>query len=104
MIEMYHGEESGHLIIFVNGDIIQIEFNQKEAKSYNFLIENQLIELAIQSENGSYSYEVTPQRPPAVEDVEKTFDKHFWIPLIFFLVILNLAFYLIKYKYFPDSG
>jgi len=94
---MYHGEESGHLIIFVNGQIIQIEFNQTDEKIFSFIIDSQVIELAINKENGQYSYEVTPQRPPTVVDVEKTFDKHFWIPLIFFLVILNLAFYLIKY-------
>ncbi len=98
-IEMYHGDESGHLILFVNGQIIQIEFNQKETKKFSFVIDSQVIELAIKAENGLYDYTLTPQRPPAVEDVEKTFDKHFWIPLIFFLLILNLAFYLIKNVY-----
>ncbi len=101
---MYHGEESGHLIIFVNGEIIQISFKQLETKNYTFMIENQLIELGISEENGQFSYEVIPQLPKSVEDVEKTFDKHFWIPLIFLLVILNLAFYFVKHKFFPGLG
>jgi len=101
---MYHGDDSGHLIIFVNGQIVQISFEEKETKNHNFLIESQLLELAIKHENDEYSYTVTPQRPPAVGEEEKTFDKHFWIPLIFLLVIINLAFYLIKYKYLTDLG
>ena len=95
---MYHGEESGHLILFVNGNIIQIAFVQLEEKTYNFLVENQLIELAINPKESSFEYVLTPQRPQGQEDVERTFDKHFWIPLILLLVILNLAFYFLKYK------
>jgi len=96
---MYHGEESGHFILFVNGNIIQIDFKQLEEKTYNFLIENQLIELLISPEEMGFEYVLTPQRPPGTQDVEeRTFDKHFWIPLILILVILNLVFYLYKYK------
>ena len=97
MIEMYHGEDSGHLILFVNGQIIQINFNQKETKTYNFFIERQLIEFEIEKADSGYSYTMTPQRPPPVGEQEQTFHKHFWIPLILILVILNLAFYIFKY-------
>lgn len=95
---MYHGEDSGHFILFVNGDIIQIDFGQLEHKTYNFLVENQLLELALSPVESSFEYVLTPQRPNGVEDVERTFDKHFWIPLILLLLILNLAFYYYKYK------
>ena len=96
MIQMYHGDESKHLIIFVNGEIIKIAFEQAESNIYSFLIEQQLLELEIKEENDAYSYVMTPQAPPAYEDNESTFGPHFWIPLIFLLVILNLAFYLYK--------
>jgi len=98
LIEMYHGDDSQHLIIFVNGEIIQIAFNQAESKTYSFLIEQQLIELDIKAENGVYNYEVIPQKPklPPGAEAEPLLSKQFWIPLIFLLVILNLAFYLYK--------
>ena len=95
---MYHGDDSGHLILFVNGDVIQISFGQTETKTYNFFIEQQLIEFEILKDSNGFSYTVTPQRPPQVEEKERTFDKHFWIPLILILVILNLAFYIFKYQ------
>ena len=94
---MYHGDDSGHLIVFVNGQIIKILFEQKEGKTYNFLIEQQLIELAIEKNNEGYEYVVTPQRPVNNTKPEQTFDKHFWIPLILLLLVLNLAFFIIKY-------
>ncbi len=94
---MYHGDDSGHLIVFVNGQIIKILFNQKETKTYNFLIERQLIELAVEKNQEGYEYVVTPQRLEDDTEPERTFDKHFWIPLILLFLILNLAFFIIKY-------
>jgi len=95
-IEMYHGDDSGHLILFVNGNITQISFNQTETKTYSFLIEQQLLEFKIVKENEEFTYTLTPQPIENTAIEEKTFDKHFWIPLILLLVILNLVFYLYK--------
>ncbi len=93
---MYHGDDSRHLIIFVNGEIIQIAFDQSEPKVYSFLIEQQLLELELKADGEAFSYEVTPQAPAANLEEEKIFSHQFWIPLIALLVILNLAFYLFK--------
>lgn len=98
LIELYHGDDSKHLILFINGEIVQIAFSQEETKTYSFFIEQQLLELDITHDAQGYSYEVTPQKPqlPAGVKPEPTLGKQFWIPLIFLLVILNLAFYLYK--------
>lgn len=93
---MYHGEESGHLLLFVNGNILSIDFDQKLGTKKSFLIENQVIELVIDDIEGKAEYTVTPQLPPPIPSNEKTFSKHFWIPLILVLLILNLIVYLIK--------
>jgi len=89
ILEMYHGEKSGHLIFFVNSNITIIDFNQKSEKKYSFYIENQMIEFAITKENVSYEYEVIPQQLPKVGEPEKIFTKHFWIPLILLIIALN---------------
>jgi hypothetical protein len=89
-LDMYHGEESGHLIFFVNSNVIMIEFGQKESRNFSFFIENQLIEFKIKKENSNYEYVVTPQKPPDVDVEEKLFSKHFWIPLILLIIALNL--------------
>jgi len=94
-IDMYHGDDSGHLIIFVNSEIVTINFNQKETKTYNFYIENQLVELEIDNSEGTYNYTLTPQKLDQEISKEKTFDHHFWIPLIIIFLAINLLLIII---------
>ncbi len=93
---MYHGDDSGHLMLFVNGNILSIDFDQQVGTKKSFLIENQVIELEINQGENKMEYVVTPQLPPQIEDDSPTFDKRIWIPLILVLLGLNLAVYLIK--------
>ncbi len=98
IIDMYHGDDSRHLMLFVNGEIIFINFNVKETCTKSFYIEHQLLELDIkEKEHSEYEYILTPQKLPEPEDEEKLFSHHFWIPLIILIIALNLtAFLLIK--------
>lgn len=89
-LDMYHGEESGHMIFFVNSRVIMIEFKQKDPRTFNFFIENQLIEFSIQKEDEAYSYVVTPQLPKVSSEPEKIFTKHFWMAIILLIIALNL--------------
>ena len=95
MIDMYHGEDSGHLIIFVNSEIILINFHQKEDKSYNFIIDRQVLELKINKKELGYDYTLTPQPPVANFEPEKTFTKHFWIPLSVLILFLTTVFLIV---------
>ena len=93
---MYHGDDSGHLILFVNAEIILIDFNKKTEHTYSFYIENQLIKFEIKEKDDEYEYIVTPQPLPPYRPEEKYFDKHFWIPLIILILAINLIFYFFK--------
>ena len=94
---MYHGEKSGHLIVFVNSQIINIDFNQESGDTYAFYIENQLLELEIKGPKGDHNYVLTPQPlKNSEENEEKIFDEHFWIPLIILIIAVNLVFLLLK--------
>lgn len=90
---MYHGDDSGHLMLLVNSEIILIDFNRKDSHSYSFYIENQLLEFAIDEKDSEYDYVLTPQLPDSSHiPEEKYFDKHFWIPLIILIIALNFIF------------
>ncbi len=79
------------MIVFVNSQIINIDFNQKEGDVYAFFIENQLLKLEIKLQNGEKEYVLTPQPlKTSVENEEKIFDEHFWIPLIILIIAFNL--------------
>ena len=96
IIQMYHGDDSGHLLLFVNGNILAIDFKQEVGSKRSFMIENQIIELEISQGEEKVEYIVTPQWPQPMESDEKFLGKPFWIPLILVLLILNLIVYLTK--------
>ena len=99
---MYHGDQSRHLMIIVNEEVIKIYFQQDEPKTYSFMIDGQLLELELKIRGDDFDYILTPQPSEMVEEPEELMGKHFWIPLILLLLILNLAFYL--YKSLSDIG
>ena len=53
---MLHGEESGHLLIHVNSNIIVIDFHVLEDKKYSFFIQGELCEVSINKEEEQFSY------------------------------------------------
>ena len=95
-IDMYHGDESGHLMLLVNSEIMIIDFNRKEKHSYSFYIESQLLEFEIEQEGEGYDYKLSPQAPDCSHiPEEKYFGEHFWIPLIILIIALNFVFHFI---------
>ena len=56
-VGLYHGDNSGHLVIHCNLRVIQIDFSVKESRTYSFFIEDELCELSLQKEpDGRFSY------------------------------------------------
>lgn len=57
-INIYHGDESGHLLIYVNDEIMRIAFNVSEAIQYSFYIENVFFEMAVVTTEEGFSYQL----------------------------------------------
>lgn len=56
-VGLYHGDESGHLMIHCNLRVVQIDFSVKDTKMYSFFIEDELCEVSVVKEkNGSFGY------------------------------------------------
>lgn len=55
-LNVYHGDESGHVIIYSNQIIIVIDFGIKNDKSYSFYLDEELFQLSIRFENSSRHY------------------------------------------------
>lgn len=58
LIGLHHGDDSGHVLVHVNGKIIVIDFNIKEDKQYSFYLGPELFNLNIKQEDQSYKYEM----------------------------------------------
>jgi hypothetical protein len=56
-IGLYHGDDSGHVIIYCNNNILTIDFDVKEPKSYSFYLEQDLCELSLSQDEGAFEYD-----------------------------------------------
>jgi TRAP-type mannitol/chloroaromatic compound transport system permease small subunit len=53
---LYHGEESGHLMVYLNESILIIDFKILNDKTYHFYIGHELMELKISKRENDYVY------------------------------------------------
>ncbi|HRI59475.1 MAG TPA: hypothetical protein PK228_07120, partial [Saprospiraceae bacterium] len=57
-VGLYHGDQSGHVMIHCNLRVIQIDFSVKETKKYSFFIEDEFCEISLYKEpDGHFGYE-----------------------------------------------
>ena len=57
-VGMYHGEDSGHLMVHCNNKVMLIDFGVKDSKNYSFFLDQELFELQLMRNNGSFSYDL----------------------------------------------
>lgn len=58
LLGMYHGEDSGHLMVHCNNKVMLVDFGVKDAKEYSFFLDTELFELKITRENGAFAYDM----------------------------------------------
>lgn len=68
-ISVYHGDQSGHVLIYCGYKIITIDFAVKRDKDYSFLIDDELFSLKIIYEGKKPTYRLFNQDTMKVIDV-----------------------------------
>lgn len=58
IIGLYHGHDSGHVVVHCDNKVLLLDFNVLGAKTYSFFIDQELYELSILSQAGAYEYEL----------------------------------------------
>ena len=61
-VGLFHGKNTGHLMIYINGRVVVIDFNVLQSKSYSFLIEDELCDLHVKNTNGKFAYDLAIDR------------------------------------------
>ncbi|MGK0365292.1 MAG: hypothetical protein ACI85O_002358 [Saprospiraceae bacterium] len=86
-VTLYHGDNTGHVLITLNNKILIIDFKVRETKSYSFFIDEELCEINITRSNdkSTYTFEInkTVQTPLNVKRKERE-KKHLWQTAGFF--------------------
>lgn len=59
LVGLYHGEDSGHLMVHCNNKVMLIDFGVQSSKDYSFFLDDELFEVKIlKKENGTYAYDM----------------------------------------------
>ena len=101
-IGLYHGSESGHVLIHCNQQIMTIDFNVYETKTYNFFLNEELYELEIEKTSDdvfAYGLKVndevkTPFNEKKLEKEKKEVNYIVMGIIGFFVLLIFLAFIL----------
>ena len=57
-IGLYHGDDSGHVVLYCNNQILTIDFYVTKQKTYAFYLNNDLCEVSLQKGIEAYEYEL----------------------------------------------
>jgi hypothetical protein len=98
-IGLYHGDESGHLVLYCNNSIVTIDFYVEEKKkTYSFYINNDLCEVSLNKGIEAYEYDLKinnesakdiPEPPPAATTTDFVYIG--LVGIMFFCIIFSLA-------------
>ncbi len=97
-ISVYHGDKTGHLIIYVGQEIIKIDFNVTTDKSYSFMIGNELIELKVFFSNGTSVFSlINKTTNTAINDITHpaSGQNNYLIKSIIFILLTGFALYIL---------
>ena len=55
-VGIFHGDKTGHVLVYVNSKVTLIDFKVKESKSYSIFIEEELCEINIEKRRTGFAY------------------------------------------------
>ena len=91
-VGVYHGDDSGNLVVFCNNKVVMVDFEVKNTKSYSFYINKCLIELKLKKKEKSFDVDFSRSLGVAEIDKRKAISpfKVFIFCTIFLLGIISL--------------
>lgn len=55
-VGLFHGDNTGHLLVYCNARIVVIDFGVLASKNYSFFINDELCDLVIEEKDGKFLY------------------------------------------------
>ncbi|MDQ3140973.1 MAG: hypothetical protein M3Q56_01875 [Bacteroidota bacterium] len=93
---IHHGEDSGHLVAYLDDQIIIMDFNIKESKDYHFFINHELLRFKIIKDENAFLYTLdadTESSTPyndSIKKEEENYKNYMIWGLILFLVFVSI--------------
>ena len=55
-VGLFHGDETGHLMIYCNAKVMFIDFHVQQNKKYSFFINDELFDVFVERNDGQFAY------------------------------------------------
>ena len=55
-VGLFHGDNTGHLLIYCNASIMVIDFSVTTTRNYSFFINDELCDIEVEEKEGKFSY------------------------------------------------
>ncbi len=91
-VGIYHGDKSGHLLIYCNAKVVQVDFSVKESKNYSFFIDDEFFELEVEKKDGAFLYglKLNTTADTPLNNLRKEKEKSDWAKSIIFAIAFIL--------------
>jgi hypothetical protein len=100
-VGLFHGNTTGHVLVYCDARIIVIDFNIRTSKKYSFFINDQLFDLEIEEKEGKFSYgfksDMIADTPYNVarRKADRKQNKQVLLLAIFFILCILIVFYFV---------
>ena len=76
-IGLYHGKDTGHVLVYINNRITIIDFNIKDDKQYSFYLGPELFDLRLHKEMAGFTYSIEKnlEAPTALNEARRRSDR-----------------------------
>ncbi len=104
-VGLFHGDHTGHLMIYCNTRIVVIDFSVRTSKNYSFFINDELCDIAVEEHDGKFLYgfkvdEITdtPRNRGRRKMIRAEHRQTLILALCFLLALAILVFLLLRFN------
>ncbi len=94
-VGLFHGDRTGHVMIYCNSKVVLVDFKVRETKSYSIFIEEELCEIGIerQADRFVYGFDINKDVDTPLNRIRKATDKkHLKMGMAFIGGLMTLVF------------
>ena len=103
-VGLFHGDSTGHLLVYCNTRIVVIDFGVQASKNYSFFINEELCDIAVEEKEGKFSYGFTidqitdtPRNRGRRKMIRSQMKQSLALGAGFVLVIATVVFLVLRY-------
>lgn len=93
-VTLFHGKRTGHVMILLNAQVVQIDFSVRESKTYSFFIEDEFCQIRLERRGDEmyYYFEIDKKVDTPLNRARKKQDRRYLIQVfVFFGLLIAVA-------------